>query len=78
MKSTSPAVGISTITALVAALAAGVPAIIKLLDGVKTTAQAIVVCVALIVAAAVLVAMIISRGRQATALAIPPRATEGE
>lgn len=75
---TKPDVGLSTITALVAALAAGIPAVLELLDGIKTVHQAVVVAVALLAAAGVLVAMIISRGRQAVALATPPRATEGE
>lgn len=75
----SPAVGLSTITAIVAALAAGVPAIVALLDGIKTVHQAIVVAVALLVAGAVLVAMILSRGRQAVAMTVtPPRTGEGE
>lgn len=78
MITNKPSVGLSTVAGLVAALAAGVPAIIKLLDGVKTTQQAIVVCAALLVAAVVLVALIISRGRQAVALALetPPGARE--
>lgn len=68
MKNLAPTVGLSSVAGIVAALAAGVPAIIKLLDGVKTTQQAIVVCAALLVAAIVIVALIFSRGRQAVAL----------
>lgn len=68
MTPTAPKIGLSTITALVAALAAGVPAIVALLDGVKTVPQALVVMAALIVVAVVLLALILSRGRQAVAL----------